>query len=127
MQNNEQPTEGGFRAGIETGPDGKPSGNIICYPSFNPNCIVVTLPTDNLSTGFLSLPSPTKFHDEVLIKATKEMNDILAKVAQQTSQDSRKTSLHLFLADEGPMLIWVDSMAMETNDIRKVPEMAHSW
>lgn len=126
MQN--QPSEEGFRAGIETGPDGESTGNIICYPSFDPNCKVVRLPKDGASssTGFLSLPEPTRFHDEVLIKATQEINEILVKVAQETKRDSRKTSLHVLLADDGPMLIWVDSMAMPMDDIRKLPSMK-SW
>jgi len=124
----EEPTEGGRRAGIETGPDGKPTGNIVCYPSFNPNCIVVSLPSGgaSISTGFLSLPEPTRFHDDILIKATREINEVLAKMARETKRDSRKTSLHLFLAEDGPMLIWVDSMAMPTDDIRKVSGMK-SW
>jgi hypothetical protein len=123
-----EPTEGGFRAGIETGPDGEPTGNIICYPSFDPNCKVVRLPEGvaSTSTGFVSLPEPTRFHDEVLIKATKEINKILMNVAQETKQDSRKTSLHVFLADDGPMLIWVDAMAMPMDDIRKFSSMK-SW
>lgn len=124
-----EPTpESGFRAGIETGPTGDPTGNIICYPSFDPNCKVVRLPEDvaSISTGFVSLPEPTRFHDEVLIKATNEINKILMKVAQETKRDSRKTSLHVFLAEDGPMLIWVDAMAMPMDDIRKFSSMK-SW
>ena len=125
MQNN-GPTEEGFRAGIETGPDGEPTGSIICYPSFSPNCRVVRLPKDgDTSTGFLSLPEPSRFHDEVLINATQEINEILTKVGRETSRDSRKTSLHVLLADDGPMLVWVDTMAMPTDDIRKASRGSH--
>jgi hypothetical protein len=119
------PTEDGRRAGIETGPDGKPTGNIVCYPSFNPNCIVVSTPSKGeiASTGFLSLPEPTRFHDELLQKATREINDILLRVTREAKRESHKSGLHLFLAKEGPMLIWVDTMAMQTDDIRKTSAM----
>ena len=123
---NDGPEEGGFRAGIETGPDGKSTGNIICYPSFSPNCKVVTLPTGGAAGGFLSLPEPTRFHDGILIKATQEINHILSKVAKETKGNPEKTNLHLFLADEGPMLIWVSAMAMRTDDIRDAAAMKHS-
>lgn len=127
MQNTGGPTEGGFRAGIETGPDGESTGNIICYPSFNPNCKVVTLPkSGNYSAGFLSLPEPKRFHDEVLTNATAEINQILSKVLRETSRDSRRSSLHVVLLDEGPMLVWADSEVMETNDIRKGSSKAHA-
>ena len=121
----EASTPSGRRAGIETGPDGKSTGNIVCYPSDDANCIVVSTPQSgaSTSTGFLSLPEPTRFHDEVLIKATQEINEVLVKVARETKQGSRKTSLHLFLAEDGPMLIRVHSMAMPMDDIRKVSGM----
>jgi hypothetical protein len=115
----------GRKAGPETGPDGKPTGFIVCYPSDDLNCIVVSTPQPGAitSTGFLSLPEPTRFHDEVLIQATQEINEVLAKVARESEEDFRKTSLHLFLAEDGPMLIWVHSMAMPMDDIRKVSGM----
>src|SRR5260221_9543392 len=117
MAMNEGAQEDGFRAGIETGPDGQPTGNIICYPTFNPNCKVVRLPTgSNQNAGFLSPPEPTPFHDKVLIEATQAINKILLKVAQDTKPDNRR-SLHVYLANDGPMLIWADAMAMPTGDI----------
>lgn len=128
MAMNEGPEEDGFRAGIETGPDGKSTGNIICYPSFSPNCKVVTKPQagNNLNTGFLSLPEPTRFHDKVLIEATEEINKVVARVTQETKRDNHKASLHVYLAPEGPMLIWADGMAMPTDDIRKGSAAKHA-
>jgi hypothetical protein len=112
-----QPEEGGFKAGIEIGPDGKPTGNIVCYPTFNPNCIVVRLPQGGAvtSTGFLSLPEPTPFHDEVLINATIDINKIVAKV--ETDCGSRKGQLHVVLTKNGPMLVWARAMVMPMIDI----------
>jgi hypothetical protein len=98
------------------GPDGAPTGHIICYPSFSPNCTVVT-------NGFTSLSAPTRFHDEVLTKATQEINEILMKVVRESKQDFRKSNLHLVLTDDGPILVWVGSMAMRVDDIRKVSGM----
>jgi hypothetical protein len=123
MENN-QPEPGGFRAGIERGPDGESTGNIICYPSFDPNCKVVTTPKPNSidSTGFLSLPEPTPFHDETLIKATAAINGVLEKVL--SSNEPRKGNLHVIMLDDGPMLAWVRAEAMPINDIRK-PMMTH--
>jgi hypothetical protein len=127
MAINEGPEEGGFRAGIETGPDGKPTGNIICYPTFSPNCKVVTLPSaNNLNSGFVSLPEPTRFHDKALIEASQEINKILVKVTQETKRNNPKASLHVYLAHHGPMLIWADAMAMPTDDIRKGSAMKHA-
>jgi hypothetical protein len=128
MQNT-GPTEGGFRGGIEIGPDGESTGKIVCYPSFDPNCTVVRLPQPGLSSsgGFISLPEPTHFHDAVLMRATKEINQVLLKMAKETEADSRKTSLHLFHSKDGPMLIWVDTMAMPTDDIRKGSSHMKPW
>lgn len=117
MAMNETSTDG-FKAGIEIGPDGNPTGNIICYPSPSPNCKVVRTPQPgNLNAGFCSLPAPTRYHDEVLIEATQEINKVLAKVAQKAKGNHHK-GLHVYLAPEGPMLIWAEGMAMPTDDIR---------
>jgi hypothetical protein len=120
-----EPTEGGFRAGVEIGPDGEKTGNIICYPSFDPNCIVVRLPKQGAldSTGFLSLPDPLPFHDETLVDATAQINEILTKVLSK--KDSRKGDLHVLVTPEGPMLAWVRAMVMETPDVRKIGTMKH--
>jgi hypothetical protein len=111
----------GFKAGIEIGPDGEPTGNIICYPTDTPNCIVVREPKKGAldSTGFLSLPDPAPFHDEVLIKATAEINEVIAKVV--TKRDPLKGNLHAILSGDGPMLVWVRTMAMPADDIAKTP------
>jgi hypothetical protein len=118
----------GFCIGSDTGPDGKPTGKIVCYPCDNGKCIVVTIPQPgNVNSGFLSLPEPTPFHDDILIKATQEINEILMKVARETTQDTRKTSLHLLSTNEGPMLLWADSMVMPVDDIRKFAASMKSW
>jgi len=113
------PEEGGFRAGIETGPDGKSTGSIICYPTFNPNCKVVTLPQPGNvdSTGFLSLSEPTPYHDEALIRATVEINKIVAKL--EPHRGSSKGHLHVVFGRDGPMLVWVRAMVMPLDDIAK--------
>jgi hypothetical protein len=89
---------------------------------------VVTKPQagNNLNTGFLSLPEPTRFHDKVLIEATEEINKVVARVTQETKRDNHKASLHVYLAPEGPMLIWADGMAMPTDDIRKGSAAKHA-
>jgi len=115
---NEGSGDSGFKAGIEIGPDGKPTGDIICYPSESPNCKVVRTPEPaNLSTGFCSLPTPTHFHDGLLIEATHAINKILAKVVQENK--GKRRGLHVYLAPDGPMLIWSTGMAMTTDDIRQ--------
>jgi hypothetical protein len=118
-------TPAGRKAGIETGPDGKSTGFIVCYPSDDMNCIVVSTPKPGsiTSTGFLSLPEPTPFHDEHLMHATREINVVLTRLAREGERDSRKSGLHLYLAEDGPMLIWVNTMAMPVNDIRDVAGM----
>jgi hypothetical protein len=119
-----EPTPSGRRAGIETGPDGKSTGNIVCYPSDNANCIVVSTPQPgSAATGFLSPPEPTPFHDQLLVDATREINGVLTKLAQQVEQDPRRGSLHLILVPDGPMLAWVNSMATPVDDIRQPPSM----
>jgi hypothetical protein len=119
QNNNDGPTEAGYKAGIEIGPDGEPTGNIVCYPSFNPNCIVVRTPKVGAvtSTGFLSLPEPTPFHDETLINASVKINEILAKI--ENRGESRKGHLHVILANDGPMLVWVRTTAMPMDDVTK--------
>jgi hypothetical protein len=115
---NEGANDSGFKAGIEIGPDGKPTGDIICYPSESPNCKVVRTPDPaNLNSGFCSLPTPTRFHDGLLIEATQEINKVLARIIQDTK--GKKRGLHVYLAPEGPMLIWSEGMAMSSDDIRK--------
>jgi hypothetical protein len=109
---------GGFRAGIEIGPDGKSTGNIICYPSLEPNCKVVTVPQpSNLtSSGFLSLTEPQPFHDEDLQKASAEINKIVLSVlAENKGKNDR--DLHVVLAKDGPMLVWTRAMVMKVDDI----------
>jgi hypothetical protein len=120
-----QPQPGGFKAGIEIGPDGEKTGNIVCYPSFDPNCIVVREPKKGAldSTGFLSLPDPVPFHDDTLVKATAEINEILVKVLAK--REPRKGDLHVTLSKEGPMLVWVRSTAKAVEDIRGVSTMKH--
>lgn len=117
-----------FDAGIEIGPDGEPTGKIICYPNDNCRCIVVREPKSDAqtSTGFLTVSEPTPFHDEVLIRATQEMNAVLTKMARETKRDSRKTSLHVLLTDDGPMLVWVDAIAAPMKDVREFARMK-SW
>jgi hypothetical protein len=119
VMQNEGPEEGGFRAGIETGPDGKPTGNVICYPSFTPNCKVVTLPQSGVidSTGFISLPSPAPYHDETLISVTAEINKMLGSVI--TKQGHGKAPLHVVFTSDGPMLVWARAMVTSADDIRK--------
>src|SRR5258708_32729642 len=128
MAMNDGPTEDGYKAGIEIGPDGKPTGSIICYPSFSPNCKVVRLPGGDLGSnaGFLSTPEPTRFHDKALIEATREINKILVKATQETKQENPKGSLHVYLAPDGPMLLWAEGMAMPTDDVRKALAKRHS-
>jgi hypothetical protein len=110
----------GRKAGRETGPDGKETGFIVCYPSDDMDCLVVSTPKPEeiTTTGFLSFPEPTRFHDQLLIQATHDINQILIKLAQEAERDSRKSSLHLVLMDDGPMLVWVNSMVMPVDDIR---------
>ena len=46
-----------------------------------PMTLVSKPSTGNVSsTGFISLPEPTRFHDAHLIKATQEINRILERV-----------------------------------------------
>ena len=124
MAMNEGSQEGGYRAGIEIGPDGEPTGNIICYPSSSPNCKVVRLPQtrDVDSTGFLSLPEPTPYHDQLLQDATGEINKVLTAVL--TKAGVRARNLHVVLAKDGPMLVWTQSMAMELDDVATPPTKA---
>jgi hypothetical protein len=116
-----QPVPTGFKAGIEIGPDGKSTGKIICYPSSDPNCIVVRTPepAEMDSTGFVSLPKATLFHDDTRRKATAEINEILVKI--MTPQDPRM--LHVISTSDGPMLVWGRAMAMQVDDIRKSSTM----
>lgn len=118
-------TPAGRRAGIETGPDGKSTGFIICYPSDDVNCRVVSTPQPGAieSTGFLSFPEPTPFHDKLLMQATREINQILTKLAREAERESGKRSLHVVLVDDGPMLVWVDRMVMPADDIREASGM----
>jgi hypothetical protein len=113
----------GFKAGIEIGPDGKSTGNIVCYPSDAPNCIVVRTPEPGLmdTTGFVSLSSAKPFHDDELISASAEVNKVLSKV--MTKQNSRM--LHVTLTSDGPMFVWAHGMTMEADDIRKSGGMAN--
>jgi hypothetical protein len=122
---NNQAETSGFRAGIERGPDGESTGNIICYPSSDPNCKVVTLPKPGVidSTGFLSLPEPAPFHDDTLIKATAAINGVLEKVL--STNEPRKGNLHVVFLEDGPMLAWVRSEAMPVDDIRKPGTITH--
>jgi hypothetical protein len=105
------------RAGIETDAEGDPTGRIICYPVFSGNCIVVNVPKSGAlsSTGFLSLPDPKPFHDEALIKASAEINEIVAKLIAK--QDAKQGSLHVVTAKKGPMLVWAKSMVTHTDDL----------
>jgi hypothetical protein len=122
MAMNEGTSGSGFKAGVEIGPDGKPTGDIICYPSEIPNCKVVRTPEPgNLNSGFCSLPTPTHFHDGLLIEATQEINKVLGRIIQETKGNKR--GLHVYLAPEGPMLIWSEGMAMASDDIRKGSRM----
>jgi hypothetical protein len=121
----EKSTTSGFKAGIEIGPDGEPTGKIICYPSDVPNCIVVREPKPGAvdSTGFLSLPDPTPFHDDALIKATAEINEILVKLLAKRAPG--KGDLHVVHSEEGPMLVWVGSTAKPVDDISRFSTMKH--
>ena len=126
MDEQQKPTTSGFRAGIEIGPDGEQTGNIICYPSDDPNCKVVREPKPGVldSTGFLSLPEPAPFHDEVLISATAEINEILVKIMPK--QDQTKGNLHVIFSEDGPMLAWVRSRVRATDDIPRITEIEHN-
>jgi hypothetical protein len=57
------------------------------------------------------------------VDATREINGVLTKLAQQVEQDPRRGSLHLILVPDGPMLAWVNSMATPVDDIRQPPSM----
>jgi hypothetical protein len=118
MAMNEGGTESGFKAGIETGPDGNPTGEIICYPSSTPNCRVVRLPQPgNIDgSGFLSVPEPQPFHDDDLVKATAEINKILLGVLTD-NKGKNDRDLHVVLAKDGPMLVWARAMVMDVDDI----------
>ena len=116
MADNE-PTPLEYRAGTEIDAEGDPTGRIICYPVFSGNCIVVTVPKSGAlsTTGFLSLPDPAPFHDEALIKATAEINEIVARLISK--HDAKQGLLHLVTTKNGPMLAWAKSMVMHTDDI----------
>lgn len=117
MAMNDGPEEGGFRAGVETGPDGEPTGDIICYPSFSPNCKVVRLPQPGnlMASGFLSVPESQPFHDEELQRASAEINKVVLGVLTKNKGNGRV--LHVLLAKDGPMLVWTRAMVMEVDDI----------
>lgn len=112
------PEEGGFRAGPVIGPDGERTGEIVCFPSFSPNCIVVVKPskTDVKSTGFLSPGEPTGFHDRSLMNATARINEILAETIE--NHDGKDGNLHVITMPEGPMLAWVKQTTVNVEDIR---------
>jgi hypothetical protein len=113
-----------YRAGIEVDAEGDPTGRIICYPDFSGNCVVVQVPKTGAlsSTGFLSLPDPTPFHDESLIKATAEINEIVARLIGK--QESKHGTLHVVTTRKGPILAWAKSMIMHSDDITE-GAMAH--
>lgn len=113
--------DGGFKAGIEIGPDGKSTGNIICYPSAAPNCKVVRTPQPGALTtsGFLTVAEPQPFHDEDLQKASAEINRIVLGVLKE-NKGKNDRDLHVVLANDGPMLVWARAMVMEVDDITEV-------
>lgn len=113
-----------YRAGIEVDAEGDPTGRIICYPDFSGNCVVVQVPKSGAltSTGFLSLPDATPFHDGALIKATAEINEIIAKLISK--QEAKHETLHLVTTKKGPILAWAKSMIMHSDDITE-SAMAH--
>ena len=113
-----------YRAGIEVDAEGDPTGRIICYPDFSGNCVVVQVPKTGAlySTGFLSLPEPSPFHDESLIKATAEINEIVAKLIDK--QGAKSGTLHVVTTRKGPILAWAKSMIMHSDDIVE-SSMAH--
>ena len=112
------PEEGGFRAGPVIGPDGKTTGDIVCFPSFDPNCIVVVKPSksDVKSTGFLSPGEPTGYHDRNLMNVTAKINEILAEAID--NHDPSDGKLHVVTLPEGPMLAWVKQTTVNVDDIR---------
>ena len=116
---NDGPEEEGFRAGIVMGPDGKPGDQIICYPSFTPNCIVVVKPSksDVDSSGFVSPGEPTGYHDHGLVNATAKINEILAEVIDNHGRDDG--GLHVIAMPDGPMFAWVKAMVVQSDDVRK--------
>ena len=113
-----------YRAGIEVDAEGDPTGRLICYPDFSRHCDLVQVPKTGAlnTTGFLSLPEPSPFHDESLIKATAEINEIVAKLIDK--QGAKSGTLHVVTTRKGPILAWAKSMIMHSDDIVE-SSMAH--
>ncbi|MDZ4828850.1 MAG: hypothetical protein SGJ09_01470 [Phycisphaerae bacterium] len=109
MASNQLTQYAGFDFGLM---DPEDDGQVICFPSNTIRCVPLKPPKKTngkfVSGGFYSPSGKPDFHDEVLRKATQEINEILLRTVK-TSTDSRSKCghLHILHMEKGPMLAWV--------------------